>query len=144
MSRLDQFFGSGPRVWVSGATYAIGNVLLSPADNYQQYVRITDGAGATDPASDTTNYRPFGGRAKKSIQRGIITIASGASSGTATISAVTTSKSELRFLGWSGSSTLASGHFPKLELTNGTTVTASTGGGIAVDRLVSWELTEYY
>ena len=42
-------------VWVSGTTYAIGDVVYSPTD-YLNYRRITNGAGTTDPVSDTTNW----------------------------------------------------------------------------------------
>lgn len=68
MSNLSQFFPPGSsKVWVSGTTYAKGNVILSPAANYAPYVRITDGAGTTDPASDSTNYRAYGQRIAKSL-----------------------------------------------------------------------------
>lgn len=68
MSNLSQFFPPGSsKVWVSGTTYAKGNVILSPAANYAPYVRITDGAGTTDPASDSTNYRAYGERIAKSL-----------------------------------------------------------------------------
>lgn len=68
MSNLSQFFPPGSsKVWVSGATYAKGNVILSPAANYAPYVRITDGAGTTDPALDSTNYRAYGRRPVRAI-----------------------------------------------------------------------------
>ena len=68
MSNLSQFFPPGSsKVWVSGTTYAKGNVILSPAANYAPYVRITDGGGTTDPASDSTNYRAYGQRVAKSL-----------------------------------------------------------------------------
>lgn len=106
MSSLSQFFSGGPKVWVSGTTYSIGNVVLSPADNYQQYVRITNGAGTTDPSSDTTNYRPHGGRGVKSIQSGYVSSTS-MTTGTGedttyvnvTISSVNISKSIVYFTG---------------------------------------------
>lgn len=41
--------------WVSGTTYAEGDVRWSPA-NYQTYRRKSAGAGATDPSADTTNW----------------------------------------------------------------------------------------
>lgn len=41
--------------WVSGTTYAEGNVVWSPADSLS-YRRKTNGAGTTDPTSDTTNW----------------------------------------------------------------------------------------
>jgi len=42
-------------MWVTGTTYAIGDRVWSPA-NYQTYRRKTNGAGATDPSADTTNW----------------------------------------------------------------------------------------
>lgn len=41
--------------WVSGTTYTAGNCVWSPS-NYQTYRRKTNGAGTTDPASDSTNW----------------------------------------------------------------------------------------
>jgi hypothetical protein len=46
---------SNASVWVSGTTYALGDVVYSPVD-YQSYRRIIAGAGATDPSSDGTNW----------------------------------------------------------------------------------------
>lgn len=42
-------------IWVSGTTYAIGDVTWSPI-NAQSYRRITAGAGTTDPSIDGTNW----------------------------------------------------------------------------------------
>lgn len=42
-------------IWVSGTTYAIGDVRWSPA-SYFTYRRKTAGAGTTDPSADTTNW----------------------------------------------------------------------------------------
>ena len=56
----------GAAKWVSGTTYAIGNVVWSPT-NYLSYRRKTNGAGTTDPSSDTTNWSallPFSGSTK--------------------------------------------------------------------------------
>jgi hypothetical protein len=48
---------AGAVVWVSGATVALGATVLSPADLYRPYRRITaTGSGATDPKNDSTNY----------------------------------------------------------------------------------------
>ena len=41
--------------WVSGTTYFINNVVISPA-NSGIYRRITPGAGTIDPSLDTTNW----------------------------------------------------------------------------------------
>lgn len=42
-------------IWVSGATYAIGQQVVSPA-SYKVYTRKTSGAGTTDPSLDSTNW----------------------------------------------------------------------------------------
>lgn len=42
--------------WISGTTYAIGDVTWSPTD-FQAYRRKTAGAGTTDPSADTTNWQ---------------------------------------------------------------------------------------
>jgi len=46
--------------WVSGSTYAYGDVAWSPID-YQDYVRIVAGAGTTDPSADPVNWQPCPG-----------------------------------------------------------------------------------
>lgn len=46
---------TGALKWVSGTTYAEGNVRWSPID-FLSYRRKTDGAGTTDPSQDTTNW----------------------------------------------------------------------------------------
>ena len=53
-------------LWVSGGSYTIGQQVVSPA-NFNSYVRKTNGAGATDPRGDTTNWKPFGIHATKFI-----------------------------------------------------------------------------
>jgi hypothetical protein len=45
----------GAVAWVSGTTYAIGNVRYSPI-NFLAYRRKTAGAGVTDPSLDATNW----------------------------------------------------------------------------------------
>lgn len=52
--------------WISGTTYAIGDVRWSPA-NYANYRRKTVGAGATDPASDSTNWASVNSLASLSL-----------------------------------------------------------------------------
>lgn len=138
MSDASTFIGgSAPKVWVSGTTYAAGKVVWSPTD-YQYFMRKSAGGGTTDPASDTTNWQPTGDRAIKSIQRGVI---SGATGSTATLSpAVVTGKSELRSLGFS-TSNVDNTASPKIVLTNTTTITMTTSAGSAA---ASWELTERY
>jgi len=46
---------AGAIAWVSGTTYAVGNVRYSPI-NFLAYRRKTAGAGTTDPSLDTTNW----------------------------------------------------------------------------------------
>lgn len=142
MSNATDLFGGGgtPPEWVTGTTYAKGKVVLSPVD-FCYYVRKVAGAGATDPSSDTTNWQVTG-RAIKSIQRGVIVLTG--VSGTATITAVNTAKSELRYLGMKTSSAAdMTISLMQVVLTNSTTITATAyvSGG---SPMVSWELTEYY
>lgn len=140
---LEEIRRGGPPSWVSGRNYQAGQCVRSTSD-HQRYVRITNGAGAVDPATDTTNWRPDGGRAIKSIQRGVITMGSGVP-GTATISAVNPSKSELRYLGTTTqySSVDVQYWLVRVYLLNATTVAATAvQNGWATS--VGWELTEYY
>lgn len=46
---------AGAATWVSGTTYAIGDVRWSPVTRHV-YRRITAGAGTTDPSADATNW----------------------------------------------------------------------------------------
>lgn len=128
-------------LWISGGSYTIGQQVISPTD-YCAYVRKTNGTGATDPSSDTTNWQPSGARAIKSIQRGVIVV-TGASN-TATISSVNTNKSTLSFLGsdTNGSATNSVGP-GRIELTNSTTVTA-TGYQSITGISVGYQITETY
>ena len=50
---------AGATQWVSGTTYAIGNVVWSPL-SYLNYRRKTAGAGTTDPSLDSTNWASIG------------------------------------------------------------------------------------
>lgn len=88
-----------------------------------------------------SNISQFGGGAIKSIQRGTITATTAGA--TATISAVNTYKTELRFLGGSGVDTTGTSYaiVPRIVLTNSTTITATVPNNVAV---ASWELTEFY
>ena len=78
----------------------------------------------------------------KGIQRGTIAITNGNSSGTATISSVTTAKTEIRFLGGSGYDGSAI-YVPRIALTNSTTITATFPSTASGTITVSWELTEW-
>lgn len=85
----------------------------------------------------------------KSIQRGSISISGVATSVTATIGAVVTAKTELRFLG--ATSKTGGGSVEavdmRIELTNSTTITATRqlpSGGSGYAMVGGWELTEFY
>lgn len=140
MTQLSKFTGVISPKWVTGTQYQEGFVVWSPTD-FQYYMRKITGAGATDPVTDTTNWQPTGDRAIKSIQRGVITLASGAVTNTATITAVATGKTETRMLG--NSSTDLQGNGARIVLTNTTTITATKAGATAACD-VSWEITEKY
>jgi len=84
----------------------------------------------------------FTGGAIKGIQRGVIAISSGGT-GTATITSVDTTKTELRFLGVTYDSTSLSESMARIALTNATTITATRGAG-GNNSSISWELTEFY
>lgn len=143
MSDASTFIGgSAPKVWVSGTTYAAGKVVWSPTD-YQYYMRKSAGGGTTDPASDTTNWQPTGDRAIKSIQRGVLSLAGSVPSVTAAITSVNTAKTELRYMGFNGT-TADSTIGAYLSLTNATTITAFKTNTVAITGSVSWELTERY
>lgn len=73
----------------------------------------------------------------KSIQRGIIDMNT-STSATATITAVVTAKTELRYLGIAHGDGLAGA---RISLTNSTTITGSTGSTSSA--FLSWELTEF-
>lgn len=86
-----------------------------------------------------------GGGGIKSIQRGTITFSGMATTATATISSVDTSKSELRALGETCSaSTALTEVFNRIALTNSTTITATRATAAnSITTIVSWELTEW-
>ena len=144
MAFLSDFGGEAP-VWVSGRTYAVGQVVRDPMDWYFRYVRVTGGAGTTNPINDPGSWRPDGGRPIKSIQRGVFSIPNGTSTVSVTISAVHVSRSELRYLGGSGmDESGAPVGSTMLSLTNSTTLTSSSTNGYVYNHAISWELTEYY
>lgn len=81
----------------------------------------------------------------KSIQRSVIALLAGAQSGTATITAVNTAKTELRYLGVSVSSATTTQEISfKAVLTNSTTITVSRGDAVGNAANVSVEVTEFY
>lgn len=147
MSAASDFMGGSAKIWTSGVTYKQGAIVLSPADNYQAYVRITAaGSGATDPSSDSTNYRPFGARAIKSIQRGTVTVVGGTAVGNATITSVNTAKAVVEYLGGIGLDvTVSAAYIPILSLTSATNVRATAPGNVVAGGIgVGYQVTEYY
>lgn len=83
----------------------------------------------------------------KSVQRGVITIASGAKSGTATITAVNTGKAVVLYTGSADHSANTSGYVGRkvqLVLTNSTTVTASLYDERGWTHTVPYQVIEYY
>lgn len=140
MSNLSDFIGGAPGLWVTGTAYTIGKVVLSPAD-FQYYVRKTNGAGATDPSADTTNWK-ITGNAIKSVQRGVI--ASTGATTDVTIAAVNPLKTELRYLGMTALSGSTGDAYPYLVLLNPTTVRMVKKETVSGGVTISWELTERY
>lgn len=88
----------------------------------------------------------FGAGGIKSIQRGVISINTGTTNtGTATIAAVNTSKSDLTLLGANGQS-FNTAVAARVELTNATTVTATVrnGSGVSTQVIdVGYQVVEY-
>lgn len=82
----------------------------------------------------------------KSVQRGIITIAGGKASATATINAVNMSKSEISYAGLlTGSDYGGTSTATHLVLTNATTVTATRGtSGYTTKVEIPYQVVEYY
>jgi hypothetical protein len=87
-----------------------------------------------------------GGSARiRSIQRGTIAIAAGATSNTATISAVDEANTRLVFLGVNSTGEgVAREVCCRVALTNATTVTATVNTTGANNRTVSYEVIEYF
>lgn len=105
----------------------IAYVLLTDSTTVTA-TRITPGAN-TLTVGFTVRTRPAG--FFRSVQRGTVTILSGAASGTATITGVNTSKAVVTILGMFGESAPA-----RVVLTNSTTITASIDNGNAVNDIV--------
>lgn len=91
----------------------------------------------------STNLSATQGGAIRTLQRGVILLASGGStSGTATLSpSVDTTKTELRVLGCTVD--VSALDMARAVLTNGTTVTA-TRPSTSSNTNISWEITERY
>lgn len=88
----------------------------------------------------------FSGGGIRSIQRGTITVtlASGAGSGTATISSVNTSRSTVELLGVTPDSQFSALAWGRVTLTNSTTVTANAAGGSDRNITVGYQVVEYF
>ena len=76
----------------------------------------------------------------KTVQYGTVTVATGATSGTATITAVTIGKAVLISLGWSSGASISS----RITLTNSTTVTAVIATTIGGDLIASFVVVEFW
>lgn len=90
-----------------------------------------------------SNFTDFyGGGGIKSIQRGDIGLGNGTTF-TATVSAVNPAKAVLMYLGTTDGSNNGTGVF-RLQLTNGTTITAIRYSASNSISTCSWQLVEYY
>ena len=128
-------------LWISGGSYTIGQQVISPTD-YCAYVRKTNGTGATDPVSDTTNWQPSGARARKSLQRITIVVAANNASNTGAISSVNTAKTTIKILGGNNGANDKAVNC-RVELTNSTTVTAYSFDSLNITT-VGAEIEETY
>lgn len=148
MLSYSMVYGMAPALWVSGSQYNVGNIVLSQVD-WQQYIRITTGAGTTDPSADTTNYRPAAPRVIKLIQRGVAT-PSGSSELVVTVSAFNPARAVLNLLTYAGNSVEGRDSQNRISLR----VINSTSIGISSSSVIvsltttplpcSWELIEYF
>jgi hypothetical protein len=82
----------------------------------------------------------------KSIQRGTISIAAGATSNTATITSVVTGNTRIKYLGYTANGTADTPDIAciLLALTNATTLTATVGAVGTDTRIVAYEVIEYW
>ena len=148
MLSYSMVYGMTPALWVSGSQYNVGNIVLSQID-WQQYIRITNGAGTTDPSADTTNYRPAAPRVIKLIQRGVAT-PSGSTELVVTVSAFNPARAVLNLLTFAGNTVDAKDSQNRISLR----VINSTSIGISSSSVIvsltttplpcSWELIEYF
>lgn len=137
--------GHVPPKWASGTTYALDALVWSPVSRLT-YIRIVAGAGTTDPSADGTNWALFGPSKLRSVQRGVITIATPSITATATITAVDPAKSVCRFMGASitAGTSWGAGTGARVDLTNATTVTARREDPSAHNTLVGYEVEEWW
>lgn len=129
----------GPVAWSPNAFYKVGNLAISLVD-FQCYCRRTAGSSPLDPSADATNWRAFGERPYKSIQRGV-----GSQTATSiTISAVDMAKTEVKVLGAGKDSGGAFGGVIHGYLSSPTVVTVSGsasysgGGGFSYEVVERW------
>ena len=148
MLSYSMVYGMTPALWVSGSQYNVGNIVLSQVD-WQQYIRITTGAGTTDPSADTTNYRPAAPRVIKLIQRGVAT-PSGSTELVVTVSAFNPARAVLNLLTYAGNSVAGrdSQNCISLRVINSTSIGISSSSVIVslttTPLPCSWELIEYF
>lgn len=119
----------------------------------------TDAASATGSAHAKLAYIAAN-TGIKSIQRGVINLGTSATSATATITSVNTSKAMVNFLGASSAGALGEfyeagsnlkglysingHHFVRVALTNATTVTVTRANANDTTAVVSYEVIEFY
>lgn len=75
--------------WITGTTYAIGDLTWSPTD-YLTYRRKTAGAGSTDPSADSTNWALASEPADPSICQFRLTLTTGVPVTTSDVTGATT------------------------------------------------------
>lgn len=137
-----------PAVGMADPTTTKGDLLARDATAVTRLAVGTNGQVLTADSAAATGVKwaaaGGGGLSIKNIQRGTITIASGALTATATITAVDPAKSLLYFLGntSTASGTAPSGSFARVELTNSTTLTAYRESN-SNNCIVSWQLIEF-
>lgn len=148
MSALTDFYLNAnrqlPLRWVSGTSYGIDADVWSAVDG-RMYRRIVAGAGATDPSSDATNWKPIIASGVK-VQRGTSSMAGGAASVTAAITAVsTTTKCQLRIV-----SVVANTSAGPIDFSCQASIAFNSTSQIQMTRLITtnaieigWEVTEF-
>ena len=148
--------GAGHLLNVNNCTFGafIYQAIISSAMDYvlTSFNDCVDVVGATKIAvsgavQETSFGNVPGGGMIKSIQRGIVAILGSNAAGTATVTAVNTSKAVLTHLGSSifVGATDAADSDGRITLTNSTTITATRGNNASSSALnISYELVEYY
>lgn len=131
-------------VWV-GIAEAVRIVRLSPGTGTGQ-ISLTAGAVTVGTNNDKTGYALTAGSYSvraSSTQRGTIVLNT-STSGTATISSVTTTRAQETFGGYDTNVDLLSNSAIYITLTNATTVTATKSGGAAGVVVVSYVVPELF